>query len=89
MQLEPRPVPRHYQLRSLLERRILSGEVQPGDQFPTDEARGTFVRPSKLSPMFLRQGDGIPRAHETRCMARGLCPQLLEEDLEQLWRGEL
>lgn len=83
MQLEPGPMPRYNQLKSLLERRILSGEVQPGDQFPTDRARGTFVRPSKRSPVFFRLADGISLAYETRYMAYGLCPQLLEEDLEQ------
>lgn len=85
MQLEPRPEPRYYQLRSLLERRILLGEVQPGDRFPTDQACAIFVRPSKLSRVFFRMADGIPVAYETRCTARGLCPQLLEEDLEQPW----
>jgi GntR family transcriptional regulator len=31
----------------------------------------------------LRLADGIPLAYETRYMARRLCPQLLDEDLER------
>jgi GntR family transcriptional regulator len=38
MELKPGPMPRYYQLKEILERRIQSGEFQPGDQFPTDES---------------------------------------------------
>lgn len=52
MRLQPGPVPLYYQLREILERRILSGAFQPGDQFATDEnlcqefdlSRGTVRR---------------------------------------------
>jgi GntR family transcriptional regulator len=45
-------IPRYYQLKEILERRLQSGEFQPGDQFPTDEhlcleyslSRGTVRR---------------------------------------------
>jgi GntR family transcriptional regulator len=45
-------IPRYYQLKEILERRLLSAEFQPGDQFPTDEnlcskyglSRGTVRR---------------------------------------------
>lgn len=87
MQLQPGPVPRYYQLKEILEKRIQSGEFQPGDQFPTDESlcqeyglsrgtvrraidilaeegrlrreqgRGTFVSPSRLSPVYFRLAD--------------------------------
>lgn len=87
MQLRAGPVPRYYQLKEILEKRIQSGEFEPGDQFPTDQAlcqeyglsrgtvrravellveegrlereqgRGTFVSPSKLSPVFFRLAD--------------------------------
>ncbi len=162
VQLQPGPVPRYYQLKDILGKRIQSGEFQPGDQFPTDaslcqeyglsrgtvrravgilveegrlrreQGRGTFVSPSRLSPVFfrltdfaedmaqrgrtpstqllrlqvypaseeiadrlqispgedvieiarLRLADGKPMAYETRYLARKLCPQLLDEDLE-------
>ena len=31
------PMPRYHQLREILQKRIESGEFQPGDQFPTEE----------------------------------------------------
>jgi len=31
-------IPRYYQLKEILEKRLLSGEFPPGEQFPTDEA---------------------------------------------------
>ena len=45
-------VPRYFQLKEFLEKRLLSGEFQPGDQFPTDQnlcleynlSRGTVRR---------------------------------------------
>ena len=45
-------VPRYYQLKEILEKRLGSGEFQPGDQFPTDQdlcleynlSRGTVRR---------------------------------------------
>jgi GntR family transcriptional regulator, N-acetylglucosamine utilization regulator len=45
-------IPRYYQLKEILEKRLLSGEFQAGDQFPTDEdlceayclSRGTVRR---------------------------------------------
>jgi GntR family transcriptional regulator len=87
MQLQRGPVPRYYQLKEILSKRIQSGEFQPGDQFPTDkdlcheyslsrgtvrravdmlveegrlrreQGRGTFVSPTKLSPVFFRLAD--------------------------------
>jgi GntR family transcriptional regulator len=52
MHLQPGPVPRYHQLKEILEKRIQSGEFQPGDQFPTEEdlcqeyglSRGTVRR---------------------------------------------
>jgi GntR family transcriptional regulator len=52
MQVEPGLIPRYYQLKDILEKRIQSGEFQPGDQFPTDDSlcdqyslsRGTVKR---------------------------------------------
>ena len=52
MNLKPGLVPRYYRLKETLERRIRTGEFQPGDQFPTDEnlcseydlSRGTVRR---------------------------------------------
>ena len=38
MQIRPGLVPRYYQLKQILEKRILLGEFQPEDQFPTDES---------------------------------------------------
>jgi GntR family transcriptional regulator len=51
-QIEQGVVPRYYQLKEILEKRIQSGEFQTGDQFPTDEqlcneyglSRGTVRR---------------------------------------------
>lgn len=56
MTLEPGPTPRYFALKSLLVQRIQSGEFQPGDQFPTEEAlcalyglsRGTVRRALEL-----------------------------------------
>ena len=52
MQIQPGPVPRYYQLKEILEKRIQTGEFQPDNQFPTDEhlcdeyglSRGTVRR---------------------------------------------
>jgi len=52
VQIQQGIIPRYYQLKEILERRIQSGEFQPGDQFPTDEqlcqeyslSRGTVRR---------------------------------------------
>lgn len=52
MSIQPGLVPRYYQLKEILEKRIQSGEFQPDDQFPTDEnlcdeyglSRGTVRR---------------------------------------------
>ena len=38
MQIRPGLVPRYYQLKQILEKRIQLGEFQPDDQFPTDES---------------------------------------------------
>lgn len=38
MQVKPGLIPRYFQLKQILEKRIQSGEFQPDDQFPTDEA---------------------------------------------------
>ncbi len=38
MQVKPGLIPRYFQLKQILEKRIQSGEFQPNDQFPTDEA---------------------------------------------------
>lgn len=38
MNVQPGLIPRYYQLKEILEKRIQSGEFQPGDQFPTDES---------------------------------------------------
>ena len=162
MQVSPGLLPRYYLLKKILEKRIQSGELQPGGKFPTDEelcreyhlsrgtvrravdmlvdegrlrreqGRGTFVISPKLSPVYfrlndfgdemqqrglrpstrllslrtfpateeiaarleisvgekiieitrLRLADGIPMAIETRCLAYRVCPELIEEDLE-------
>jgi GntR family transcriptional regulator len=162
MQIRPDLIPRYYQLKEILEKRILSGEFQSGEQFPTDEelcieynlsrgtvrravdmlvdenrlrreqGRGTFVTEPSLSPVFfrlanfteemiqrgcqpstrlirlqklsatdqvaarlqiplgamvieiarLRLADGKPMAYETRYLSETICPQLVEEDLE-------
>jgi GntR family transcriptional regulator len=52
MQIQPGLIPRYYQLKEILERRIESGEFQVGNRFPTDEelceeyqlSRGTVRR---------------------------------------------
>jgi GntR family transcriptional regulator len=52
VQIQQGIIPRYYQLKEILEKRIQSGEFQPGDQFPTDEqlcqeynlSRGTVRR---------------------------------------------
>jgi GntR family transcriptional regulator len=52
MHIQPGLVPRYYQLKEILEKRILTGEFQPDNQFPTDEhlcdeyglSRGTVRR---------------------------------------------
>ena len=52
MNVQPGLIPRYYQLKEILEKRIQSGEFQPGDQFPTDQclceayclSRGTVRR---------------------------------------------
>ena len=52
MNVRPGLIPRYYQLKEILEKRIQSGEFQIGDQFPTDEclceeyglSRGTVRR---------------------------------------------
>lgn len=162
MPVPGRLIPRYYQLKEILEKRIKSGEFETGDRFPTDEelcneyglsrgtirravdilveegwlrreqGRGTFVTSPQLSPVYfrlanfsddmrtrglepstqllhlrvipadgavaeqlqlcpgeevieiarLRLADGKPMAYETRYLARSLCPELLEEDLE-------
>lgn len=162
MQLQPGPVPRYYQLKEILLKRIKSGEFEPGDQFPTEEelcqaygvsrgtvgravnmlaeegwlrrerGRGTFVNQLSLSPVTfrlanfaqdmeerglnpntrlvkrrlipaseevaarleiavgdkvikiarVRMGDDRPMAYETRHLAYDLCPQLMEDDLQ-------
>jgi GntR family transcriptional regulator len=38
MSLKPGPVPKYYQLTEILRTQILSGELEPGDQFPTEDA---------------------------------------------------
>jgi len=52
MHIQPGLVPRYYQLKEILEKRIQTGEFHPDDQFPTDEnlcdeyglSRGTVRR---------------------------------------------
>jgi GntR family transcriptional regulator len=52
MNVQPGLIPRYYQLKEILEKRLQSGEFQPGDQFPTDDclcqeydlSRGTVRR---------------------------------------------
>ncbi|CAG1011261.1 HTH-type transcriptional repressor NagR [Anaerolineales bacterium] len=52
VQIEQGVIPRYYQLKEILEKRIQSGEFQPGDRFPTDDelcqeyglSRGTVRR---------------------------------------------
>ena len=52
VQIEQGVIPRYYQLKEILEKRIQSGEFQPGDKFPTDDelcqeyglSRGTVRR---------------------------------------------
>jgi GntR family transcriptional regulator len=52
VQIQQGIIPRYYQLKEILEKRIQSGEFQSGDQFPTDEqlcqeynlSRGTVRR---------------------------------------------
>jgi GntR family transcriptional regulator len=52
VQIEQGVIPRYYQLKEILEKRIQAGEFKPGDQFPTDEqlcrdyglSRGTVRR---------------------------------------------
>jgi GntR family transcriptional regulator len=52
MHIQPGLVPRYYQLKEILEKRIQTGEFQPDEQFPTDEhlcdeyglSRGTVRR---------------------------------------------
>jgi len=52
MNVRPGLIPRYYQLKEVLEKRVYSGEFQPGDQFPTDDclcqeyglSRGTVRR---------------------------------------------
>jgi GntR family transcriptional regulator len=52
MQVQPGLIPRYYQLKEILEKRIQVGEFQSGDRFPTDEclceayglSRGTVRR---------------------------------------------
>jgi GntR family transcriptional regulator len=162
MHIQPGLVPRYYQLKEILEKRISAGEFQPDDQFPTDEnlcneyglsrgtvrraidmlveegrlrreqGRGTFVTVPLLTQMFfrlssfdeemrqrgrtpstkllhlkvipadvpvaadlelavgedvieitrLRLADNQPMALETRYLAYRICPDLLQEDLE-------
>jgi GntR family transcriptional regulator len=162
MHIKPGLIPRYYQLKEILEKRIQSGEFQPGDQFPTDEnlceqyslsrgtvrraidmlvdesrlsreqGRGTFVTAPQAAPIFfrladfnqemrqrgrvpstkilglkvmlatgqiaselglcngdevieikrLRLADDKPMAIETRYLAKKICPDLVEEDLE-------
>lgn len=56
MQLQPGPVPRYFQLKEILLKRVKSGEFEPGDQFPTEEelcetygvSRGTVARAVNL-----------------------------------------
>ena len=162
MNVQPGLIPRYYQLKKILEKRIQSGEFQPGDQFPTDQClceayclsrgtvrraidmlveegrlrreqgRGTFVTTPQLTQTFfrlasfdeemsqrgrkpstklihrkvipateqiaadldlkvgedvieisrLRLADGLPMAFETRYLAYKICPDLMNEDLE-------
>ena len=162
MNVQPGLIPRYYQLKEILEKRIQSGEFQPGDQFPTDQClceayclsrgtvrraidmlveegrlrreqgRGTFVTTPQLTQTFfrlasfdeemsqrgrkpstklihrkvipateqiaadldlkvgeevieisrLRLADGLPMAFETRYLAYKICPDLMNEDLE-------
>lgn len=52
MSVKPGLIPRYYQLKKSLEKRLQTGEFQPGDKFPTDEnlcseyhlSRGTVRR---------------------------------------------
>jgi GntR family transcriptional regulator len=52
VQIEQGVIPRYYQLKEILEKRIQAGEFQPGDKFPTDDelcqeyglSRGTVRR---------------------------------------------
>jgi GntR family transcriptional regulator len=56
MNVQPGLIPRYYQLKEILEKRLQSGEFQPGDQFPTDQSlceayglsRGTVRRAIEL-----------------------------------------
>ncbi len=38
MPLKSGPIPKHHQLTEILRRRIISGELKPNDQFPTEES---------------------------------------------------
>jgi GntR family transcriptional regulator len=40
MSLKPGPLPKYYQLTEILRGKILSGELEPGDQIPTEDALG-------------------------------------------------
>jgi GntR family transcriptional regulator len=67
-QIEQGVVPRYFQLKGILEKRLQSGEYQPGDKFPTDDelcreyglSRGTVRRAVEMliSAGLLRREQG-------------------------------
>jgi GntR family transcriptional regulator len=67
-QIEQGVIPRYYQLKEILEKRIQAGEFQPGDRFPTDDelcqeyglSRGTVRRAVEMliSAGLLRREQG-------------------------------
>jgi GntR family transcriptional regulator len=62
--------------------RLLSREVIPAD----DKIAATLQVPvgaRVIKICRLRLANGRPMAYETRCLAYDLCPQLMDEDLEQ------
>jgi GntR family transcriptional regulator len=69
VQIEQGVVPRYYQLKEILEKRIQSGEFQPGDKFLTDDelcqeyglSRGTVRR-----SMEMLTGSGLLRREQGR-----------------------
>jgi len=96
MHIQPGLVPRYYQLKAILDKRIQSGEFQPDDQFPTDEnlcveyglSRGTVRR---AIDMLVEEGRlRREQGRGTFVTAPGLTPiffRLSSFDEEMLQRG--